>query len=115
LNGREDRKARFLSLSLPQPWYRRKACGLFYPLARAGQFWRKEEQRMIDQENFELFLKKVRQSLSKMECEVLDDYLSGLNYQQIAEKMKKSPKAIDNALQRIKTKIRVFQNDTLPS
>ena len=71
------------------------------------------EQRMIDQENFELFLKKV--SLSKMECEVLDDYLSGLNYQQIAEKMKKSPKAIDNALQRIKTKIRVFQNDTLPS
>ena len=34
------------------------------------------EQRMIDQENFELFLKKVRQSLSKMECEVLDDYLS---------------------------------------
>ena len=43
------------------------------------------------------------------------DYLSGLNYQQIAEKMKKSPKAIDNALQRIKTKIRVFQNDTLPS
>ena len=73
------------------------------------------EQRMIDQENFELFLKKVRQSLSKMECEVLDDYLSGLNYQQIAEKMKKSPKAIDNALQRIKTKIRVFQNDTLPS
>ena len=34
---------------------------------------------------------------------------------QIAEKMKKSPKAIDNALQRIKTKIRVFQNDTLPS
>lgn len=73
------------------------------------------EQRIIDQENFELFLKKVRQILSKMECEVLDDYLSGLNYQQIAEKMKKSPKAIDNALQRIKAKIRVFQNDTLPS
>lgn len=73
------------------------------------------EQRMIDQENFELFLKKVCQILSKMECEVLDDYLSGLNYQQIAEKMKKSPKAIDNALQRIKAKIRVFQNDTLPS
>ena len=53
--------------------------------------------------------------MRKMECEVLDDYLSGLNYQQIAEKMKKSPKAIDNALQRIKAKIRVFQNDTLPS
>ena len=47
-----------------------------------------------------------------MECAVLDDYLSGLNYQQIAEKMKKSPKAIDNALQRIKSKIRVFRSDS---
>ena len=37
------------------------------------------------------------------------------NAMYIAEKMKKSPKAIDNALQRIKAKIRVFQNDTLPS
>ncbi len=71
---------------------------------------------MIDQENFELFLKKkVRQSLSKMECEVLDDYLSGLNYQQIAEKMKKSPESDRQCTARIKTKIRVFQNDTLPS
>ena len=70
------------------------------------------EQRIIEQENFELFLKKVRGSLSKMECAVLDDYLSGLNYQQIAEKMKKSPKAIDNALQRIKSKIRVFRSDS---
>lgn len=70
------------------------------------------EQRIIEQENFEQFLKKVRQSLSKMECAVLDDYLSGLNYQQIAEKMKKSPKAIDNALQRIKSKIRVFRSDS---
>ena len=70
------------------------------------------EQRIIEQENFEQFLKKVRGSLSKMECAVLDDYLSGLNYQQIAEKMKKSPKAIDNALQRIKSKIRVFRSDS---
>lgn len=68
------------------------------------------EQRMIEQESFEQFLGKVRGSLSKMECAVLDEYLSGLNYQQIAEKMGKSPKTIDNALQRIKTKIKVFQS-----
>lgn len=64
------------------------------------------EQLMIDQENMVLFLEKVRGRLSKMECRVLDFYLSGLNYQQIAEEMEKSPKAIDNALQRIKAKIR---------
>lgn len=64
------------------------------------------EQLMIDQENMVLFLEKVKERLSKMETEVLDYYLTGLNYQQIAEEMKKSPKAIDNALQRIKVKIR---------
>ena len=64
------------------------------------------EQLIIDQENMVLFLEKVKERLSKMEAEVLDYYLTGLNYQQIAEKMEKRPKAIDNALQRIKVKIR---------
>lgn len=63
------------------------------------------EQLVINQENLNMFLEKIKNKLSKMEREVLDDYLSGLNYQQIAEKQGKSPKAIDNALQRIKTKI----------
>lgn len=64
------------------------------------------EQLMIDQENVMLFWEKLKKNLSRMERQVLDEYLSGLNYQQIADKMGKSPKAIDNALQRIKNKIR---------
>jgi len=48
----------------------------------------------------------LKERLSKMEVQVLDLYLAGHNYQQIAEKMQKSPKAIDNALQRIKAKVR---------
>ena len=61
---------------------------------------------MIDQENMVLFLEKVKERLSKMEAQILDYYLTGLNYRQIAEKMQKSPKVIDNALQRMKVKIR---------
>lgn len=64
------------------------------------------EQIVIDQENLKIFWERLKERLSKMEREVLDNYLSGLNYQQIAEKMGKSPKTIDNALQRIKAKIR---------
>lgn len=64
------------------------------------------EQRMIDQENLVLFMEHLKERLSKMERQVLDLYLAGLNYQQIAEEMEKSPKAIDNALQRIKAKVR---------
>ena len=62
------------------------------------------EQIMIEQENLILFLENLKERLSKMERQVLDYYLAGLNYQQIAEQMEKSPKAIDNALQRIKIK-----------
>lgn len=64
------------------------------------------EQMVIAQESLRLFWTDVKRRLSTMECEVLDEYLSGLNYRQIAEKMGKSPKAIDNALSRIKSKIR---------
>ena len=49
------------------------------------------EQMMIDQENVAQFWEKLRTHLSKMEREVLDQYLAGFHYQQIAEKMGKSP------------------------
>ena len=62
------------------------------------------EELMINQESINLLLEKLRKQLSKMEQEVLDYYLSGLNYQQIAEVMNKKPKSIDNALHRIKSK-----------
>lgn len=64
------------------------------------------EQLVIAQENVQQFWDRLKDRLSAMEREVLDEYLAGLGYRQIAEKMGKSPKAIDNALSRIKSKIR---------
>ena len=64
------------------------------------------EQMMIDQENLVLFVERLKERLSKLERQVLDYYLAGLNYQQIALEMAKSPKTIDNALQRIKAKVK---------
>lgn len=63
------------------------------------------EQMMIDQENAAAMEEKINHALSKMEREVMGYHLQGLNYRQIAEIMKKQPKAIDNALQRIKGKL----------
>ena len=52
---------------------------------------------------------KIRQHLSRFwKTRVLDAYLEGMTYTQIAEAMGKSPKSIDNALQRIRGKIREF-------
>ena len=64
------------------------------------------EQMMIEQESLAQFMEQLKERLSKMERQVVDYYLAGLNYVQIAEQMGKTPKAINNALQRIKTKIR---------
>lgn len=47
--------------------------------------------------------------LSDMEKQVLSLFLKGMTYQEIAAQMRKTPKAIDNALQRIKMKLRVLK------
>ncbi|MFR5703466.1 MAG: hypothetical protein ACLUD0_17450 [Eubacterium ramulus] len=48
-----------------------------------------------------------------MENKVLDYYLRGYGYVKIAEIMGKTPKSIDNALQRIRGKIRNFSAPVL--
>ena len=61
---------------------------------------------MIDKENTIFLLEKLSEVLSKLEEEVLDLYLSGKDYKEIAEMLERSPKSIDNALGRIKTKFK---------
>ena len=63
------------------------------------------EAIMIDRENAIDMQNKMFDKLRKMEREVLKRYLEGMTYQEIAADMEKSPKSIDNALQRIKGKI----------
>ena len=43
-----------------------------------------------------------------MEYGILQRYLNGENYVQIAEGLERNPKSIDNALQRIRRKIKKF-------
>lgn len=67
------------------------------------------EDLVIEQEKFKEFMEKLDDKLSKMERNVLNMYLNGDNYLQIAQIMNKEPKSIDNALQRIRQKIRQLQ------
>ena len=48
----------------------------------------------------------IQKVLSPLEREVLDLYLADLDYVQIAGILGKNPKSTDNALQRIKGKVR---------
>ncbi|MFQ6866506.1 RNA polymerase sporulation sigma factor SigH [Blautia sp.] len=66
------------------------------------------EALIIDRENTGSLEKQISQTLSPMENKVLDYYLKGYSYVQIAELMNKQSKSIDNALQRIRGKIRDY-------
>jgi len=62
------------------------------------------EHVLLIQEECRNLQKAIRRRLSKMESKVFDMYLEGLSYTEIAVKMNKPPKSIDNALSRIRKK-----------
>ena len=64
------------------------------------------ESIIIDQETTEDLRKRISDYLSPMENKVLDLYLKGKGYVEIGGILNKSPKSVDNALQRIRSKIR---------
>lgn len=64
------------------------------------------EELVIGRESAIQLRHEIMKSLSAFECEVIKLYLDGAGYVKIAEKLNKDEKSIDNALQRIKTKIR---------
>ncbi len=57
-------------------------------------------------EERELLMEKARSLLSNLEQETLSLYLSGHSYKEMAEELNLSVKAVDNALQRIRRKLR---------
>lgn len=63
------------------------------------------EQLVIDRENAAAMGERIDRTFSRMEKTVLSYYLKGMNYVEIAKVMDKKPKAIDNALQRIRGKL----------
>lgn len=63
-----------------------------------------EELYILDETIREL-KQLIYKKLSKFEKEVFELYLEGCSYNDISDKMNKSPKSIDNALQRIKKKL----------
>ena len=71
--------------------------------ARSGQ---SPEEMVIDRENVTQLERTIEKELSSFEKQVLDLYLTGMGYQQIARVLGKDDKSTDNALQRIKTKLK---------
>ena len=64
------------------------------------------EQLMIDRENVADVEAIIEKELSGFEKQVLDLYITGMSYSQIAGVLSRDAKSTDNALQRLKAKLR---------
>ena len=66
------------------------------------------EEMIINMENVGNIRAKINEVLSGLEQEVLNAYLDGRSYQEIAESLGRHVKSIDNALQRVKRKLEKY-------
>lgn len=64
------------------------------------------ETLMIDKENMEQLEQRLRAELSRFELQVLNLYYIGMSTKEIASVLGRTEKATDNALQRLKHKLR---------
>lgn len=64
------------------------------------------ELLLIEKENYEFLVSKIDSKLSKYERSILKLFLQGMTYGEISEKLQTSTKSVDNAIQRIRGKLK---------
>lgn len=69
------------------------------------------EETIIGQEAYASMAEQLRKQLSPLERDALALYLEGRTYTEIGDALQKPPKAIDNALQRVKHKLEKILED----
>ena len=98
---RDKRKALNQSVSFHTPDFDRDS----YISGTNHLAQRNPEEFLIDREHTAALLSGVRKQLSEFEAKVLGYYLDGLSCGEIADAVGKSPKSVDNAVQRIRRKV----------
>ena len=78
--------------------------GNSYPLGMLRVSSADPEKLVIDRDHVAEMLENTRKQLSEFEAKILGFYLDGLSCQEIAETVGKSPKSVDNAVQRVRRK-----------
>ena len=68
-------------------------------------FQRSPEEQVLARETEKEFISAYSRCLSKLEAQVLNLYLDGLSYQEMAAELNRDTKAVDNAVQRIRRKL----------
>ncbi len=100
-SARDKHKALNQSISLDTPDFDSNS----YTSGTSSLAQRDPEDFLIDREHTAALLAGVRKQLSEFEAKILGYYLDGLSCREIADAVGKSPKSVDNAVQRIRRKV----------
>ncbi len=87
-------------VSLDSPVFQNEDGSALYGVGRYDN----PENQVIARESAGVMEQRILEVLSAFEQKVFRESLHGLNYREIAEKLGKTPKSIDNTLQRIRKK-----------
>ena len=79
--------------------------GNSYPFGALRASSADPEELIIDRDRVAEALESTRKQLSEFEAKILGLYLDGLSCQEIAKAVGKSPKSVDNAVQRVRRKV----------
>lgn len=74
-------------------------------------------RRIVEGDELDQLREIVDEVLSGLETKVLDLYVAGCSYQEIADSLGRQVKSVDNALQRVKRKLeqRLIERESLPA
>ncbi len=97
-------------VSLNKPVFEEESEQTYLDFIKEGDVWN-PEVLFIGQEDKISMEAHIGKVLSHFEAQVLIYYLQGKSYHEISQKIAKSEKSIDNALQRVKKKIEKFLNE----
>ena len=99
-------------ISLNKPLYDEESDRTLMDVIMEGRVSNPEEI-IINREELVHVNEKIQEALSGLEQDVLDAYLDGKSYQEIAESLGRHVKSIDNALQRVKRKLEKYLEEDL--
>ena len=66
------------------------------------------EQYVLDQENLKILEENIDKDLSELERQVLDLYITGMSIKKIAGVLGRDEKSTDNAMQRVRAKLKKY-------
>ena len=67
---------------------------------------RNPENLMMEDERKKEFSRRIQGNLTHLELDVLSMFLQGLSYREMARRLKRPTKSVDNALRRIRSKVK---------